>query len=61
MKKIFILSLFVCVLLCGCKPLSDMTIEEVISSGTERTIKVYNKYRKGYGGLYDNQHCLSFG
>lgn len=48
MKKIFILSLFVCVLLCGCKPLSDMTIEEVISSGTERTIKVYNKYRKGY-------------
>ena len=48
MKKIFILSLFACVFLCGCTTLGDMTLEEVVENGTHRTIEVYNKYRQGY-------------
>ncbi|MGN1337282.1 MAG: hypothetical protein ACI4WW_02280 [Candidatus Coprovivens sp.] len=48
MKKRFLLALFLCVLLCGCTPIQDMTIEEVIDNGTSRTVAVYNKYRKGY-------------
>lgn len=47
MKKIFILSIFV-FLLCGCTTLHDMTVEEVVNNGTQRTLEVYNKYRKGY-------------
>ena len=47
MKKIIILSLFVC-LLCGCSKLSDMSIDDIISQGTHREIAIYNKYRKGY-------------
>ncbi len=48
MKKRFILALFVCVLLCGCTPVQEMSIQEVIDNGTSRTVSVYNKYRKGY-------------
>lgn len=48
MKKIFILSLFVCSVLCGCTPVQDMSLEEVIEKGTDRNVSVYNKYRKGY-------------
>ena len=47
MKKIFILSIFAC-LLCGCTTLYDMSVEEVVNNGTQRTLEVYNKYRKGY-------------
>ena len=47
MKKIFILSIFA-FLLCGCTTLHDMTVEEVVNNGTQRTLEVYNKYRKGY-------------
>ena len=47
-KKIVLLSLFACLFLVGCTPIQDMTLEEVIKIGTERTVKVYNKYRKGY-------------
>ena len=31
MKKIFILSIFACLFLCGCTTLKDMSIEEVIN------------------------------
>ena len=48
MKKIFILSIFVCLFLCGCTTLKDMSIEEVVHNGTNRTVEVYNKYRQGY-------------
>ena len=47
-KKIVLLSLFACLFLVGCTPIQDMTLEEVIKIGTERTVEVYNKYRKGY-------------
>lgn len=47
-KKIILLSLFACLFLVGCTPLQEMTLEEVIKIGTERTVEVYNKYRKGY-------------
>ena len=48
MKKIFILSIFACLFLCGCTTLKDMSIEEVVDNGTHRTVEVYNKYRQGY-------------
>lgn len=48
MKKMFILSLFVCVLLCGCKPVADMSIDDIINTATNRPLEVYNTYRKGY-------------
>ncbi len=47
-KKIILLSLFACIFLVGCTPLQEMTLEDVIKIGTERTVEVYNKYRKGY-------------
>ena len=47
-KKIVLLSLFACLFLGSCTPIQDMTLEEVIKIGTERTVEVYNKYRKGY-------------
>lgn len=47
MKKIFILSLFIC-LICGCSKIQDKSIEEIVDNGTQRTVSVYNKYRKGY-------------
>jgi len=48
MKKLLILSLFVCLFLCGCTTLQKMSIEDIIKAGTERKYEVYNKYRKGY-------------
>ena len=48
MKKIFILSLFVCVLLCGCTPVQNLTMDEIINRATNRNLEVYNTYRKGY-------------
>lgn len=47
-KKVILLSLLSCVLLVGCVPLQDMTLQEVIDNGTNRIVTVYNKYRKGY-------------
>ena len=47
MKKFFILSL-VCVFLCGCSPIEEMSMQEIIDAGTDRDAIVYNKYRKGY-------------
>ncbi len=47
-KKFILLSLFACVLLTGCTTLQDKTLQEVIDLGTNRTVSVYNKYRKGY-------------
>ena len=48
MKKFFILSLFICIFLCGCTPVEEMSIEEVIEQGTNSSVSIYNKYRKGY-------------
>ena len=48
MKKKLVLTLLLCIILCGCTPVQDMTIEEVIDNGTNRKVSVYNKYRKGY-------------
>lgn len=49
MKRRFILfTFFACVLLTGCTPLQDMSLEEIVDNGTNRTVSVYNKYRKGY-------------
>lgn len=48
MKKIFILSLFVCIMLCGCTTIEKMQIDDVINNGTENNVTVYNKFRKGY-------------
>ena len=48
MKKMFILSLFVCVLLCGCTPIEELSIDDIINNSTTRTMEVYNTYRKGY-------------
>lgn len=47
-KKVLLLFLFVCGFLVGCTPVQKMTLEEIIKIGTERTVEVYNKYRKGY-------------
>jgi hypothetical protein len=47
-RKVKLLSLFACIFLVGCTPVQDMSLEEVIKIGTERTVEVYNKYRKGY-------------
>ena len=48
MKRFFILSLFMCIFLCGCTPIENMSVEEVIEQGTSGSVSVYNKYRKGY-------------
>ncbi len=47
-KKFILLSLLSCVFLVGCVPIQEMTLQEVIDNGTNRTVMVYNKYRKGY-------------
>lgn len=47
MKKIFILSLLVC-LLCGCTSIQEMSLEDIVNNGTGSKIEVYNNYRKGY-------------
>ncbi len=49
MKKRFILLLiFISIILTGCVSVQEMSLEEVINTGTDRKISVYNKYRKGY-------------
>ncbi len=48
MKKVLVLFLFMCLILCGCTTLQEMSIEDVINQGTHRKISIYNKYRKGY-------------
>lgn len=47
-KKFILLSLFICLLLTGCKTISEMTMQEIIDECTDRNAIVYNKYRKGY-------------
>ncbi len=47
-KKFILLSLFVCILLTGCRTISEMTMQEIIDECTDRNAIVYNKYRKGY-------------
>ena len=37
-----------CLLLCGCKSVQKMSIQEIIDNGTNKTVNVYNTYRKGY-------------
>jgi len=48
MKKKFILLFLILICLCGCTSIRDMSLEEIINKGTNRAIKNYNKYRKGY-------------
>lgn len=49
MKKKFVLfTFFACILLTGCTPLQEMSLEEIVDNGTNRSVSVYNKYRKGY-------------
>lgn len=47
-KKKMILTVFMCIVLCGCTPIQKMSLKEVVNNGTERKVSVYNKYRKGY-------------
>ena len=47
-KKFVLLSLLACIFLVGCTPIQDMTLLEIIEIGTNRTVEVKNKYRKGY-------------
>lgn len=47
-KKFVLLSLLACIFLVGCTPIQEMTLLEIIDVGTNRTVEVYNKYRKGY-------------
>ena len=47
-KKIVLLAFFMCVVLTGCTPLQEMSLDDIIDNGTNRQVFVYNKYRKGY-------------
>ena len=47
-KKFILLSLFVCILMTGCTPVQKMSLGDIINKETNRTVEVYNKYRKGY-------------
>ncbi len=48
MKKRIILLFIVCIFLTGCQQVQKMSVDDIIATGTERKITVYNKYRKGY-------------
>ncbi len=49
MKRKFILLIFLAFFfLTGCTPIQDMSLDEIINNGTNRSVTVYNKYRKGY-------------
>ncbi len=47
-RKFIILSVFICLILCGCTAIEDMSLDEIIKNGVERKVEVYNTYRKGY-------------
>ncbi len=47
-KKFVLLSVFICIFLCGCKPVQEMSIDDIVKNGIERNISIYNKYRQGY-------------
>ena len=46
-KQIFFL-IIISFLLCGCTSVQKMSLSDIIDKSTNRTIEVYNKYRKGY-------------
>ena len=48
MKRKIILILLLSFILFGCKAIQDMSIDEVIDNSVQSSVKVYNKYRKGY-------------
>ncbi len=48
MKKKLILIFLLSFVLFGCKAIQDMSIDEVIDNSIQNSVKVYNKYRKGY-------------
>lgn len=49
MRRKFILLIFLAFFfLTGCTPIQDMSLDEIINNGTNRSVTVYNKYRKGY-------------
>ena len=47
-RKFILLSVFICFILCGCTPIEDMTLDEIVDNGVNRKVEVYNTYRKGY-------------
>ena len=47
-KKFVLLSVFICIFLCGCKPVQEMSIDDIVKNGIEHNISIYNKYRQGY-------------
>ena len=47
-RKFILLSVFICIFLCGCTPVQDMSLDTIIEIGTKRKVEVYNTYRKGY-------------
>ena len=48
MKKKIILILLLSFILFGCKAIQDMDVDEVINNSVQSSVKVYNKYRRGY-------------
>ena len=48
MKKKLILIFLLSFILFGCKAIQDMSIDEVIDNSIQNSVKVYNKYRRGY-------------
>lgn len=60
-SKFLMVILFTCLFLTGCTSLQEMSLEEIVDSGTNQSVVVYNKYRKGYKynlpkglGVYDS-------
>ena len=48
-NKFILLTMFIClVMLTGCSNINNMSLDKILSNGTARTVKVYNKFRQGY-------------
>ena len=47
-RKFVILLILISFILCGCKDIYKMSVDEIIDKSVSRNIEVYNKYRKGY-------------
>ena len=47
-KKFVILLIVISFILCGCKDVHKMDVDEIIDKSVSRNVDVYNKYRKGY-------------
>ena len=47
-RKFILLSVFICLFLCGCTAIEDSSLDEIVENGVNRKAEVYNTYRKGY-------------